>query len=259
MDILEKIVAYKREEVAVRKLLKPAEELKQSENFERITLSLKQNLLNENSTGIIAEFKRKSPSKGFINEHADVLQVTKDYTAFGASGLSVLTDHHFFGGHTEDLIAARINNIPILRKDFIIDPYQILDAKTMGADVILLIAACLSVSEVKELAAYAKEIGLEILLELHSENELLHICDDVDMVGINNRNLKTFKVDLNRSLELSKLIPAGKIKIAESGIDNAETIICFKDAGYKGFLIGETFMKQTDPGDAFKEFVKQIK
>lgn len=259
MDILDKIIAYKREEVAVRKLLTPAGELKQSIYFERTCLSLKQNLLKENSTGIIAEFKRKSPSKGFINQHADVAQVTKDYTFYGASGLSILTDHHFFGGDTQDLVQARVNNIPILRKDFIIDPYQILATKAMGADVILLIAACLSVTEVKELAAYAKQTGLEVLLELHDENELLHICNDVDMVGINNRNLKTFRVDLNRSIQLSKLISASKIKIAESGIDNFQTVKRFKDAGYKGFLIGETFMKEINPGHAFKKFVTEIK
>ncbi|MEP6710907.1 MAG: indole-3-glycerol phosphate synthase TrpC [Ferruginibacter sp.] len=259
MDILDKIIAYKREEVEVRKLLVPEEELMESIYFKRTALSLKQNLLKEDSTGIIAEFKRKSPSKGFINQHADVLQVTKEYTSFGASGLSVLTDAHFFGGNTEDLVAARVNNIPILRKDFIIDRYQILAAKAMGADVVLLIAACLSAEEVKELAAYAKQTGLEILLELHDESELQHICDDIDMVGINNRNLKTFEVDIKRSLQLSALIPAEKIKIAESGINDPETIKRFRDAGYKGFLIGETFMKQPHPGSAFKEFVTQVK
>ncbi len=259
MDILDKIVAYKREEVAVRKLLTPVAELKQTVFFKRPSLSLKENLLKENSTGIIAEFKRKSPSKGYINRHADVLKITKAYASHGASGLSILTDNNFFGGHTQDLIEARVNDIPILRKDFIIDPYQLLAAKAMGADVVLLIAACLSVEEVKDLAAFAKQIGLETLLELHDENELHHICADIDMVGINNRNLKTFEVDINRSLELSTLIPPDKLKIAESGIIKPETIELFKAAGYKGFLVGETFMKETDPGQAFKNFITALK
>lgn len=213
------------------------------------------NLLNETKSGIIAEFKRKSPSKGFINRSADVQKVTKDYTDFGASGLSVLTDKNFFGGSSADLIAARENGIPILRKDFVIDPYDLLVSKAIGADVILLIASCLKKSTVKEFAAISKQLGMEVLLEIHDEKESGHICNDVDMVGINNRNLKNFTVDINHSLELSKLIPADKIKIAESGIENIETINIFKEAGYKGFLMGEKFMKQPDPGKAFQDFL----
>ena len=259
MNILDKIIAHKREEVEVRKTVVPEEELMQTTYFTTKCLSLKENLLQENATGIIAEFKRKSPSKGFINQHANVLQVTSGYTKFGASGLSVLTDHEFFGGSTEDLAIARANEIPILRKDFIIDPYQIMASKAMGADVILLIAACLSVEQVKALSAFAKQTGLEVLLELHEEDELDRICETVDMVGINNRSLKTFEVDIDRSLRLSKLIPSDKIKIAESGISEPATIKTFRDAGYKGFLIGENFMKEPRPEKAFEQFVKNIK
>lgn len=258
MNILDKIIAHKREEVEIRRMMVTDEELKQSIFFKRQCLSLKQNLLNGISTGIIAEFKRKSPSKGYINKDADVEEITGAYTKFGASGLSVLTDYEFFGGSTEDLVQARKNNIPILRKDFMIDPYQILAAKAMGADVILLIAACLSPAEVKTLAEFAKKTGLEVLLELHDEEELGHICDAVDLVGVNNRNLKTFKVDIQQSLRLGDRIPPGKVKIAESGIDSVETINLFKNAGFKGFLIGENFMKMPDPGIAFKEFAKKL-
>jgi indole-3-glycerol phosphate synthase len=259
MNILDKIIAHKREEVAVRKLMVTEEDLKQTLFFKRACISLKQNLLNESASGIIAEFKRKSPSKGFINQHADVMAITNAYTQFGASGLSVLTDNEFFGGSTEDLVLARKNDIPILRKDFIIDPYQLFAAKAMGADVVLLIAACLSPAEVQALSGIAKGLGLEVLLELHGEEELGHICDAIDMVGINNRNLKTFEVDIQQSLKLGDRIPPGKVKIAESGIDSVNTIGMFKDAGFNGFLIGEKFMKEQDPGQAFKIFVESLK
>jgi indole-3-glycerol phosphate synthase len=258
MNILDKIIAHKKEEVEIRRMLMPEEVLKDSLYFNRPCLSLKENLLKENASGIIAEFKRKSPSKGFINQHADVDTITSAYTKAGASGLSILTDHEFFGGNNEDLIAARKNNIPVLRKEFIIDHYQLTEAKAIGADVILLIAACLSKTAVKELAIYAKELGMEVLLELHDENELEHICEAVDMVGINNRNLKTFKVDIQQSIHLSKLIPAGKVTIAESGINNAADIFTFKEAGYKGFLMGEHFMKEEYPGLALKDFINSI-
>jgi len=220
---------------------------------------LKQFLLDDTKTGLIAEFKRRSPSKGIINDKADVVEVTKAYTNHGASCLSVLTDSVFFGGSADDLSKARVNTIPILRKDFIIDEYQLIEARAMGADVILLIAACLTPDRVKELAFFAKSLQLEVLLEIHNEAELKHICDEVDMVGVNNRDLKTFSVDINRSIELGKQIAADKLKIAESGIDSIETIIAFKKAGFKGFLIGEHFMKQPDPTIAFAEFVKQLK
>lgn len=259
MNILDKIIAQKKIEVSKRKAAVTDEQLQQSAFYNRSTFSLKQFLLDETKTGIIAEFKRKSPSKGIINDTADVVEVTKAYTENGASCLSVLTDELFFGGKTEDLESARVNAIPILRKDFIIDEYQITEARSMGADVILLIAACLTPARVKELALFAKRLDLEVLLEIHNEEELAHICDATELVGINNRDLKTFTVDINRSVELGKKIPAGKLKIAESGINSIDTICTFKNAGFNGFLIGENFMKTPDPTIAFAEFVQQFK
>jgi len=259
MNILDKIIAHKIIEVEAAKKLISIETLQQSQFYKRNTFSLKQFLLDETKTGIIAEFKRQSPSKGIINGTADIVEVTKGYTDNGASCLSVLTDNYFFGGSTADLISARVNNIPILRKDFMIDEYQIIEAKSMGADVILLIAACLSAERVKELAVFAKSLQLEVLLELHTEEELGHICEETEIVGVNNRDLKTFTVDINRSIELSKKISTDKIKIAESGINDIETISTFKKAGFKGFLIGENFMKEPEPTIAFTQFVKQLK
>ncbi len=258
MNILQTIIDQKRTEVEVAKKEFPATMLQQTAHFNRDTLSLKQFLLDPAKTGIIAEFKRRSPSRGSINETAGVVEVTTAYAAHGASGLSVLTDHHFFGGCNTDLQAARINQVPILRKDFIIDEYQLIEARSIGADVVLLIAACLSATRVKELASFARSLQLEVLLEIHGEEELEHICDDTELVGVNNRDLKTFVVDIERSIQLSKKIPAHKIKIAESGIHNVETICNFKNAGFHGFLIGENFMKQPDPTIAFAEFVDQL-
>jgi len=259
MNILDKIVAYKKEEVKSQQLKLSIHELKNADAFARKTLSLKQFLLDETKTGIIAEFKRKSPSKGIINGNADVVKVTNTYSTFGASGLSVLTDEYFFGGNMEDLKQARINNTPILRKDFMIDEYQLYEAKGYGADVILLIAACLSKQQVNEFASLSKELGLEVLLEIHNEEELDHICDAVDFVGVNNRNLKTFEVDINTSLQLFPLIPKDKLAIAESGISNVDTIVTLRNAGFKGFLIGENFMKEPDPGMAFEIFSTALK
>jgi indole-3-glycerol phosphate synthase len=259
MTILDKIIEHKEIEVANAKANVSVEELMQSNLFKRKTFSLKQFLLDENKTGIIAEFKRQSPSKGIINDKADVLDVTAAYTKYGASCLSVLTDEYFFGGTASDLKIARANNIPILRKDFVIDEYQLLEARAMGADVILLIAACLTPQRVKELAVYARQLQLEVLLEIHTQDELQHICDETELVGVNNRDLKTFTVNIERSIELSKKIPAGKIKIAESGIHNVETICTLRNAGFSGFLIGENFMKQADPTIAFADFVNQLK
>ena len=259
MNILETIIAHKREEVRKKKSETSMAELENHPLAARNTFSLKEFLLNRKRTGIIAEFKRKSPSKGIINDRSGVVEVTTGYADNGASCLSVLTDAHFFGGSNEDLRKARINQIPLLRKDFIIDEYQIAEAKSIGADVILLIAACLTPAEVKNLAAFAKNRGLEVLLELHDEGELQHICDETDIIGINNRNLKTFVVDIDRSLEMARKIPAGKIKVAESGINSVENIILFKENGFDGFLIGENFMKETDPTIAFARFVKQLK
>jgi indole-3-glycerol phosphate synthase len=258
MNILEEIVAQKKEEMLIRKIMVPVDQVVNSRHFDEKCLSLSQSILDKGKTGIIAEFKRKSPSKGFINQHADVSQITRHYTASGASGLSVLTDNAYFGGSTDDLILARENNIPILRKEFIIDPYQILTTKALGADAILLIAAILTPRQVKDFAGSAKKLGLEVLLELHDESELGHICDEVDLVGINNRNLKTFKVDIGQSISLCRKIPAGKIKIAESGISSPEVMLQLKEAGFDGFLIGERFMQEEDPGKAFENFIKQL-
>ncbi len=258
MNILETIVAKKKSEVKERKADVPVGQLEKAHFFARETLSLCNFLVAPERTGIIAEFKRKSPSKGVINDRADVVTVTSAY-AKAASGLSVLTDTDFFGGFTADLEAARVNQVPILRKDFIIDEYQVYEAKAMGADVILLIAACLTPEAVADLAACAKGLGLEVLLEIHQEDELGHICNLVDMVGVNNRNLKTFEVNIATSLRLITKIPHTKPAITESGISDVDTIVTLRQAGFKGFLIGENFMKQTDPSIAFTDFVDQLK
>lgn len=259
MNILEKIIEQKKSEVRRKKADISISDLQQYPLYERRTFSLKEFLLDDTKTGIIAEFKRRSPSKGIINDKADVLEITKAYSENGASCLSVLTDEYYFGGCNEDLITARVNKIPILRKDFIIDEYQITEAKAIGADVILLIAACLSPADVQRMAIFAKNAGLEVLLELHDETELGHICDETNMIGINNRDLKTFIVDIDRSLRMAEKIPADKIKVAESGISNVETIRLFRQHGFNGFLVGENFMKEQDPGAAFKKFVQKIK
>lgn len=259
MNILDKIILQKRIEVEERRAKTSVVELQQRPAYVRPVISLKEFLLDDTKTGIIAEFKRQSPSRGVINGNADVVEVTTAYAKNGASCLSVLTDEQFFGGSTNDLEEARVNEIPILRKDFIVDEYQITEAKAMGADVILLIAACLSPAEVKRLAKFAKSLGLEVLLELHAEEELGHICTETEIVGINNRNLKTFEVDIERSLRMAKRIPADKIKVAESGISSVENIILFKANGFKGFLIGENFMKEENPGRSFEQFTQQLK
>jgi len=259
MNILEKIIAHKRIEVEENKLNAPVHQLEKKEFFNRPVIPLGKSLLDQNSTGIIAEFKRQSPSRGVINGNADVVKVTTAYASNGAAALSVLTDNHFFGGSNADLEKARINNIPILRKDFIIDEYQIVEAKAIGADVILLIAACLTKYEVKRLAAFAKTLGLEVLLEIHNEDELEHICAECDVIGVNNRDLKYFTVDINRSLKLSDNIPADKVKISESGITDTDTIHMLRSSGFRGFLIGENFMREQDPAIAFASFVKNLK
>ncbi|MCX6298810.1 MAG: indole-3-glycerol phosphate synthase TrpC [Bacteroidetes bacterium] len=259
MNILDKIVAQKQIEVAARKLQTPVAVLEQMKYFSAETLSLYSFLLDPTKTGIIAEYKRKSPSKGVINDQATVEEVTMAYAKYGASGISVLTDTEFFGGSLTDLLAATINELPLLRKDFMIDEYQLIEAKAHGAEVILLIAACLSPDKVKSMAATAKSLGLEVLLEIHNKQELEHICDSIDLVGVNNRNLKTFEVSIDTSLALIKQIPTNKLAIAESGISNVDTIVTLRQAGFKGFLIGENFMKQASPSIAFADFVHQLK
>ena len=257
MNILEQIIADKRVEVEQRRKEKTVAELQQSVFYSRKTYSLKESLLEKGSSGMIAEFKRRSPSKGWIFPDAEINEVAGSYFQNGAAALSILTDEKYFGGISADLMRARNLNIPILRKDFIIDTYQIEEAKSIGADVILLIAACLSANEVKELAAYAKKLDLEVLLELHTEEELGHICEETELVGINNRNLKTFEVDVERSLKMAESIPKEKVKIAESGIDSPEMIRLFREAGFNGFLIGEYFMRSRNPGACLADLVKQ--
>jgi len=260
INILETIVGKKKTEVAERKVVRSISELEKLSLFAKPTLSLEEYLLRPEKTGIIAEFKKQSPSKGIINNCSFTADVVKDYEKYGASAVSVLTDTEFFGGSLNDLEeAANILQIPLLRKDFIIDEYQLVESKAYGADIILLIAACLTIEEVKKLSASAKKLGLNTLLEIHNEQELQHICDDVDVVGINNRDLKTFKVDINHSIQLAKKIPSQKTKISESGLDNTETLRYLKENGFRGFLMGEKFMKEEFPGKAFKQFVEELK
>ena len=258
MNILETIITKKKVEVDERKRNKSIAELENGPFFKNKVLDFKKYLLREDKTGIIAEFKRRSPSKGTINNSSTVAAVTTAYAKYGASGISILTDEEFFGGSLNDLLGATVNEVPLLRKDFMIDEYQLIESKAFGAEIILLIAACLNKEEVKRLAASAKNLGLNVLLEIHNEEELEHICDDVDVVGVNNRDLKTFTVDINRSIELGKKIPADKIKISESGIDDVTAIRLLKGNGFRGFLIGEKFMKEKDPGEAFKNFVEEL-
>jgi indole-3-glycerol phosphate synthase len=260
MTILEDIVAKRKQTVARMKGIIPAGAWEMMPLFSKVCESLTENLLDTSLTGIIAEFKRASPSKGVINDRTDVHDVVCGYEQNGAAGISILTEPLFFNGNNDDILSvAESLTVPILRKDFIVEEYQLMESKAVGADAILLIAACLTPKAVKKLAAFAKNIGLEVLLELHDENELGHVCDDVDIIGINNRNLKTFEVDINTSLMLINKIPTNKPVIAESGISDVKTIVSLKQAGFKGFLIGETFMKEPDPGKAFADFVSGLK
>ncbi len=258
-NFLQEIIEQRKETVKLLKSIIPIQAWEMMPHFSKKCMSLKKNLLDEKLTGIIAEFKRASPSKGSINENADITDVLLDYQVHGASAVSILTEPVYFMGNNDDVMnVAGSLKIPILRKDFIFEEYQIVESKAIGADLILLIAASLSPKEVKRLAAFAKNIGLEVLLELHDEVELGHICDETEIIGINNRNLKTFEVDIERSLRMAEQIPADKIKVAESGISSVEDILLFRQNGYKGFLIGENFMKEENPGLAFKNFVNQL-
>jgi indole-3-glycerol phosphate synthase len=259
MTILARIVDYKKKEVQSCKELIPVTVLEQMELFGRETYSLRNSLSNPGSTGIIAEFKRKSPSKGMINGAAKVETVTTGYARAGAAALSVLTDYTFFGGTNDDLIRARtVNRIPILRKDFTIDEYQIIETKAIGADAILLIAAIITPEECRRFAKKAHEFGLEVLLEVHNNDELECSNEFIDIIGVNNRNLKTFEVDLDHSAELAALIPSDFLKISESGIGSADDIIYLKQFGFSGFLIGENFMKHADPVLAFRQFIEPL-
>ena len=259
MDILSKIIADKHKEVALKKSLIPTSQLEQSVLFDSVGSSLTK-ALRESNSGIIAEHKRRSPSKSTINQNTNVGQVAQAYEKAGVCGMSVLTDIKYFGGSLEDLLLARASvKMPLLRKEFIINEYQILEAKAHGADIILLIAAVLSKEEIKRFSELAKSIDLEVLLEVHNEAELQKsIMPSLDMMGVNNRNLKTFEVSLVTSKSLSKLIPDDFVKVSESGISSIEAIIDLKQYGYQGFLIGENFMKSDNPGKSAAEFIKKI-
>ncbi|AWX45433.1 Indole-3-glycerol-phosphate synthase [Flagellimonas maritima] len=259
MNILDKIVADKRKEVDLKKSLIPVSQLEQSVLMDRETASLAQALKNSGS-GIIAEHKRRSPSKSIINQDLNVQDVAMGYEKAGVCGMSVLTDGKYFGGSLDDLVLARAAvHMPLLRKEFIIDEYQILEAKAYGADVILLIAAVLSRAEIKSLSEAAKKLNLDVLLEVHNEEEIhKSIMPSLDMLGVNNRNLKTFEVSLETSKNLSKLIPDEFIKVSESGISSIDAITDLKPYGYQGFLIGENFMKTDNPGQYATEFIKTL-
>ena len=262
MTILDKIIAFKKTEIAKIKAEVHIKKLVESPNFGREVFSLRKSLLEVGSTGIIAEFKRQSPSKGIINDTATIADVTNGYLDANVAAQSILTDTSFFGGSMADLMEARVINQqkPILRKDFIVDGFQIVEAKAIGADVILLIAACLTSEELKNYGNLATDLGLEVLYEVHTQEDLDKINDlDNKIIGINNRNLNTFEVDLENSIKLSNQIPDSSLKISESGISDPKIIMGLKEYGFQGFLIGETFMKQENPGEACLEFISQIR
>ena len=259
MKILDKIVEDKK--IEINKLLSNSSisKLENSHLFSRKCISLKESIKNNNS-GIICEFKRRSPSNQNINYISSLSDVVSGYEKAGAVGLSILTNKKYFDGDTQDIIDIRdISNLPILRKEFIISEYQVIEAKSIGSDAILLIASILSEEEIIGYSSLAKSIGLEVLLEIHSEDELYKISgDDIDIVGVNNRNLDTLEIDLNNSVELYGKIPSKFIKISESGISEVESILKLKEVGYNGFLIGEKFMKTNNPMESAYDFIKKI-
>jgi indole-3-glycerol phosphate synthase len=261
MNLLEQIIANKQQEVQLKKELCTIKQLESSIYFNSKCVSFKQYICDPNRSGIIAEFKRKSPSKGFINKYADAEEITIGYMQAGASALSVLTDETFFGAIPKDFTSARkYNYCPILRKDFIVDEFQIIESKSMGADVILLIAKILSPQQIEQFTTLAHELGLEVVLEVQNENEIKsteHIA--VDAIGVNNRNLENFSVSIENSLALASVIPSHMIKISESGIENIEQIRQLKQHGFQGFLMGELFMKQTKPALACRQFIQKLK
>ncbi len=260
MNILLEIVHHKRAHIEHSKTITPIALLEQAEGFDRKPLSLVKRLSRNDDFGIIAEFKRRSPSKGNINNRALPGQIARDYEQAGAAGISILTDEKFFGGNLEDLSAARDSvHIPLLRKDFIIDEYQLFESKAHGADVILLIAECLSKSQLHLLAKKARELQLEVLMEVHSKEQLEKLSPFVDIVGVNNRNLENFAVDIQTSIQLYEQIPEDIAKISESGIDDLRSIELLHNRGFNGFLIGERFMKCSDPGAECKKFCKSGK
>ncbi len=260
MNILQEIIHHKYREVEYRKVLLPVSVLEKSDDFQRTTFSLKQCLQESKTHGIIAEFKRKSPSKGAFNDNFSIEEITTGYVSAGATALSVLTDEDYFGGSLTDLVAARnLNDCPILRKDFMIDEYQVIAAKACGADVILLIAAAIDSTVLNRLAKFAKSLGLEVLLEIKHQDELKgNLSEYIDIVGVNNRNLEDFKVDINASKEISAFIPQEFVKISESGISSAAAIHELETYGYKGFLMGEAFMQTPNPVQSCINFIQSL-
>jgi indole-3-glycerol phosphate synthase len=261
MNILDQILLHKAKEVTERKELYPVKLLEKSIYFNTSCVSLHKYLLRSDKSGIIAEIKRKSPSKGIINPHVSIERTSIGYMQAGASALSILTDQNFFGGSSADLIEARkFNFCPILRKDFIVDEYQVIESKSIGADAILLIAAALDAPKLKMLCSLAHSLGLEVLMEVHNEKELTdNLSSGAELVGVNNRNLKTFELNVDTSRVLSRIIPASIVKVSESGIDSAETIVDLKKHGYRGFLIGQTFMQYSRPEKAAMDFIRQLR
>lgn len=260
MSILDQIIASKKKEIALKKSVVSVAQLENSDLFNKKTNSLSKSIINS-PFGIIAEHKRRSPSKATINNSFSVEEVVKGYENAGASGISVLTDIQYFGGSLEDLLLARAAvQIPLLRKEFIVDEYQLLETKAFGADAILLIAAVLSKSEIKQLSEFAQSLALEVLLEVHNMEELeKSIMPSLDLIGVNNRNLKTFEVNLQNSIDLVNYIPNNFIKISESGLTTTDDIKILKSHGFHGFLIGENFMKTDNPGKSLKQFINQLK
>lgn len=257
MTILDTINANKKLEVAEAKKLKSIKTLEQSPNFERTVFSATEFVRRADKSGIIAEFKRQSPSKGIINDKVSVAEVTTGYANVGASVLSVLTDTKFFGGTIADLIEARAHNtIPILRKDFIVDEYQIVEAKAIGADLILLIAESLTKKEVAQFAKFARSLGMEVLMEVHTREELDKCVPELNLVGVNNRNLKDFTVDIQHSINLYEYIPREFVTVSESGIGDPKSVIELKKHGFDAFLMGEAFMKTSNPSAACAEYIK---
>lgn len=259
MNILERIAADKRREVALKKQVAPEGELRQHALFTRPTKSLKGSL-ERLPYGIIAEHKRRSPSRAVINQGIALPDVVSGYSAAGAGGISVLTDGLYFGGSLEDLQMARAaTDLPLLRKEFILDTYQITEARAYGADAILLIAAMLDPGHLADLAQAAQAQNLEVLVEVHDREELEAVRDcGADLFGVNNRNLKTFEVDLDTSRSLAGAIPDGALKVSESGLSRPEEIRELRQLGYQGFLMGESFMKTPDPGAALVELIKSL-
>ena len=260
MHILDTICCSKRLEIARQKEMRPLSQLKNSLSAHvREKVSFKQALARSES-GIIAEFKRKSPSKGWIYPEANVTRIVQSYEAAGATAISCLTDEPFFGGNFTDFRKARevIDQIPLLRKDFILDEYQLYQSKLIGADVVLLVAACLTAEEIARFTAIAHALDMEVLLEIHEESELASICPDADVIGINNRNLKTFVTDIRCSLNLANRIPGKFLKISESGLSHPDTVTQLRQAGFRGFLMGENFMKTDKPGETLREFIIQL-